>query len=107
MPENELTRVHERLDGIAGDMSDIAGDIREINATCSVCREQVARHDKMLVGNSGGGLGTRMAVAEDGLKRLHESKTKWYWMFIGSAFAFVVTVLASLSAAIASGVFRE
>lgn len=73
----------------------------------------VAQHDKILDGNAGNGLRTRMTVAENrlgdtegALGKLRENKTKWFWLFVGAAMSLVVTVLGSLSVAIASGVFR-
>lgn len=103
---SELPQINKRLRDIDEKLGVVQMSVVRIETACKPCREQVARHSKMLIGNEGEGLGTRMVVVEGGLERLHESKTKWYWMFVGSAFAFVVTVLASLSVAIASGVFR-
>lgn len=103
MPNNELARVHERLDEIAGNVSEIAGDIKAINTTCSACRKQVAQHDKILDGNTGDGLRTRMTVAENLLGELRESKTKWYWMFVGAAASLLVSIVGGVSVVVASG----
>lgn len=103
---SDLRQINDRLEDIDEKLGVVQMSVVRIETACKPCREQVARHGKMLTGNEGEGLGTRMVVVEGGLERLHESKTKWFWLFVSAAFAFIVTVLASLSVAIASGVFR-
>jgi len=70
--------VEERLSEIHARITEVAGDVREIKASCIPCQVAIAKHDLTLYGNSHDGLTTRVKSLED-TRRLYRWGMRALW----------------------------
>ena len=64
MTKDDVTRIHERIDALRDDISELTAIVKGMVAEHVLCREQVDRHDKGLHGNNGQGVKSRLTAAE-------------------------------------------
>lgn len=89
-----IGRVHERLDDVLAQVSDIAASMKIIASRCENCQGELKKHTATLYGNGQQGLVSRMAAAETG--RVDTLSVKAVCILLGA----VGTLAGAIGAAI-------
>lgn len=98
--QNDIDRIHERLDTLVTQQAEIAASVARIEERCPSCQRLVEKHESAIYGNGKAGLLTRMASAEQG--RVDTLSVRSLLALLGAVGTLAATVGTAIGSAIAA-----
>jgi len=100
MSEDDITRIHKRLDDLFTQVTEITGDVKQIKQRCEPCSKMVNAHQDLLRGNGKRtGLITQLATLKEG--RVDTLSIKSVLALVAALTATIGTLAAAIGAAMA------